>query len=199
MGKKLDAARRELNAALSALERMKVANDLAEFDDCWKEILGKLARFWNKTLVSLKGDTRLTNSPHVKRVNTDLKHDPLVQYLARARDANEHNIEPITRDLEAGFQSELTIPGGGKAIFRNVKVTIGDGPAQDVRFPGDRFMPAEVVATSATSRKVTYPVPASHQGTPLHDTSLLTLAGLGIAYYADFLERMVQDGWDQEH
>jgi hypothetical protein len=181
---------------------MQHAADLDEFEEQWKEILGRLTRFWNKTQASLLGDPRFTNSPHVKRVKQDLKKDALIQYLARARDADEHTSADITGQIEAGMQYEFQTPDGKfSMMMRNPTLTFGDGtsmplPLRPVGATKAFFAPAEVFAKEVTTRGVLYAVPTMYAGTPIADTKLTTFATLGIEYYERFLDVMVADGWD---
>ncbi|EIM99589.1 hypothetical protein WQE_18174 [Paraburkholderia hospita] len=200
MGKKLEAARKEMAFARKSLEQMRSADDLGAFDNHWKDLLGRLTRLWFKTQASLKGDPRFTNSPHVKRVNVDLKKDPLIQYLARARDADEHTTAEITGQIEAGMQYEFELPDGNRIMMRNPQITIGDGPAMPMKTVGaarEYFAPAEVFANEVTTRDVKYSVPTMHDGKALPDTKLVTFAQLGLEYYERFLDAMEADGWDR--
>ncbi|PVX71835.1 hypothetical protein [Paraburkholderia unamae] len=198
MGKKLDAARRELDLARSALAKMETASDVEEFDLQWKEVLGRLTRLWNKTQASLKGDPRFTNAPQVKAVQSDLKSDPLVQYLARARDADEHRSEDITGKIEAGVRFEFDTPKG-KLFMRAPNITLDDGTELKATVRGasrEYFAPAEVYAVTVNHRGKAYAPPNSHAGRALEDMRPITLARLGIEYYERFLESMARDGWD---
>jgi hypothetical protein len=76
-GKKLDAARRELEVAERALAKMEQTSVISEITKYWEDIHGSLIRLSSKPTASLKGDPRFTNSPRVKRVNQALKSDPI--------------------------------------------------------------------------------------------------------------------------
>ncbi|CAD6536543.1 hypothetical protein LMG27952_03163 [Paraburkholderia hiiakae] len=201
MGKKLDAARRELEFARDALARMEHAKSPEDFENQWKEALGRLTRFWNKTQASLKGDSKFTNSPHVKRINVALRSDPLIQYLARARDVDEHLSDDITGRLDAGMRFEFDLPDGNKVFMHAPTYTFEDGtaiPADVVGASRSYFAPTEVYAQPVKHRGKTYEPPVEHDGQKLPDTKPITMARMGIEFYSNFLNKMIDDGWDSD-
>lgn len=66
-GKKLAAAQKELAFAKKAVDGLRIATDPDEEEYHWKEFIGRLTRFWNKTESALKGDPKFYKSPHVER------------------------------------------------------------------------------------------------------------------------------------
>jgi hypothetical protein len=107
-GTKLIAARKELAFAKTALDNLKVASGPDDEDIHWKEFIGRLTRFWNKTESALKGDPKFYNSPHVKRVKAALKSDELIRYLSQARHADEHRHDDTTGVMPGGFENVST-------------------------------------------------------------------------------------------
>lgn len=178
---------------------MRSAPDLTEFDLQWKEFLGRTTRVWNKTEADLKGDPRFYNSPHVKRVKDARKKDDLIQYVARARDADEHTADPITVEVPAGPEYTFNFGDGNFAKVRLPQITV-DGKTFPLAVEGhssETFAPAEVFAMPVTVRKQTYPVPTHHMDQPIGDLTLIRFAELALAYYERFIEDLRHDGWDQ--
>lgn len=199
MGKRLDAARGEIEKAKEALESMKNANDPKTFDSEWKDLLGRLTRMWNKTQAVLKGDPRFTNSPSAKMIQKARKSDPLIRYLAQARDTEEHSADPITGELAAGLEGRFEFPDGNWATIRSPEIVLPDGTKIPLGFAGHshvRFAPAEVFAKPVTNRGVTYDVPTSHAGGPLLSHDLVHFGFLAIRFYESALDGLVAEGWD---
>jgi hypothetical protein len=195
-GKKLEAARRELDFARQALEGLRQAkSDPGREDFYWKEFIGRLTRFWNKTLSAVNGDPRFTNSPTVKRVNTARKKDELIQYLMQARHADEHRHEEVTSVMPEGF---VNISADGRVWARNPKITIG-GVTMDVP-PAPGFtrkkVSAELRLNKARNKDQVYEVPRTHLGQDIALASLTTCAELGLAFYESVLGGLVAEGWD---
>jgi hypothetical protein len=199
MGRKLDAAKAELGFAKTAVERMRNAPTLAEFDFQWKEFLGRTTRVWNKTEADLKGDPRFYNSPHVTRVKDARKKDDLIRYAARARDADEHTADPITGEMDAGPEYTFTFPDGNYATIRNPTATI-DGKTFPIGAWGhsaERFAPAEVYAMPVTVRGQTYDVPTRHRDDAITGLTLIRFAELTLSFYEEFIDDLQRDGWDR--
>jgi hypothetical protein len=193
MGKKLEAARSELRMAEQAIRDMRVAKDLDALDRAWKDFLGRLTRIWNKTEAALKGDPKYYDSARYKNANRLRKDDELLQYLAKARDADEHTVGDVTMKIPAGLQIDAAIPGG-KIMIRNLEI---NGRQVKVDAPGAKvtFRPSEVWPLPATTRGRTYHPPSSHAGESL-EQSIFVYADKGLAFYAAFIEGLAGDGWD---
>jgi hypothetical protein len=179
-GTKLTAARRELAFAAHALDSMKSATDLAEFDAQWKIFAGHTTRVSNKTESALKGDPRFYNSGHVKRYKAVRKGDALISYLAHLRDVDEHSHIDTTATLPAGF---VNISADGRVWARNPKITI-NGVTMDVPPPpgfNRKIVGAELRACPVTSRGKTYEVPTTHLGNDITAATLVELAKLALA------------------
>ncbi|WP_244808006.1 hypothetical protein [Caballeronia zhejiangensis] len=202
MGKRLNAARTELRFAREAIEAMKAARTIAELDVHWKEFLSRTTRIWNKTEASLKGDPKFFNSVHTKRAKEAQKRDPLIKYLARARDADEHTIDPITEEIPAGPEYRVDGPNGSWISLRDVKLTRADGKPETIPirvegFTSVRFAPAEIFALPAVTRGQTTPVPDSHNGHPIAEHTMVAFAELGLAFYTSIIDGLENDGWDR--
>lgn len=127
-GKKLAAAQKELAFAKKAVDGLRTATAPDEEEYHWKEFIGRLTRFWNKTESALKGDPKFYKSPHVERVKGALKSDELIRYLSQARHADEHRHEEITGVMPGGVEN---VSSSGQVRVRNPKITI-NGVTMDV-------------------------------------------------------------------
>lgn len=196
MGKKLEAAREELSRARACVDGMSRAKSLVEFDDEWKECIARLSRFWYKTKVSLQGDPRFFNSPHVKEANAAQKGDALIRYISQARNADEHGIDDIT--LKKGGSVALNpTEVDGVRVLENISFSNGV-----LRFDAPHgatisFDPASVLPQPVRNRGQEYPVPNQHMGKPITPTSLIEFAGLGVSFYERILNGLDADGWDR--
>ncbi|WP_133117932.1 hypothetical protein [Burkholderia ubonensis] len=195
-GIKLIAARKEIALARKALDGLKAASSPDEEETHWKEFIGRLTRFWNKTESALKGDPKFFNSPHVKRVKTALKSDELVRYLSQARHADEHRHEETTGVMPGGFENVAT--SDARMRVRNPKITI-NGVTMEVPPPPGyqrRTVRAELRLKAVKNRDQTYDVPRTHAGQDITLASVQTYAELGLAFYESVLDGLEKDGWD---
>lgn len=196
IGTKLVAARKEIALARKSLDGLKSAPSHDEEEIHWKEFIGRLTRFWNKTESALKGDPKFFNSPHVKRVKTALKSDELIRYLSQARHADEHRHEETTDVMPGGFENvSIRYP---EMRVRNPKITI-NGVTMNVPPPPGyqrRAVRAELRLRTVKNRDQTYAVPRTHAGHDITLATVQTYAELGLAFYESVLDDLEQDGWD---
>lgn len=195
-GTKLVAARKEILLARKALDRLKSASSPDDEDTHWKEFLGRLTRFWNKTESALKGDPKFFNSPHVKRVKAALKSDELIRYLSQARNMDEHRHEETTDIMPGGFENVST--RNSRMRVRNPKIMI-NGVTMDVPPPPGyqrKAVRAELRLKTLKNRDQTYAVPHTHAGHDITLASVPIYAELGLAFYESVLNDLEQDGWD---
>lgn len=196
-GTKLIAARKELAFAKKALDDLKAANGPDTEEVHWKELVGRLTRFWNKTESALKGDPKFYNSPHVKRVKAALKSDELIRYLSQSRHADEHRHEETTDVMPGGFDNVSNV--NSRLRVHNPRMTI-NGVTMDVPPPpGYRRRPvrAELRLRTVNNREQTYEVPRTHAGHDISCASIQTYAELGLAFYESILDGLERDGWDR--
>lgn len=194
-GKKLAAAQKELAFAKKAVDGLRIATAPDDEEHHWKEFIGRLTRFWNKTESALKGDPKFYKSPHVERVKGALKSDELIRYLSQARHSDEHRHEEITGVVPGGVEN---VSSTGQVRVRNPKITI-NGVTMDVPPPPgftQRKVRAELRLNPVRNRQQTYEVPRLHNGQPIGDTSPVTFAELGLAFYESVLDGLARDGWD---
>ncbi|MFV8595065.1 hypothetical protein ACNRBS_11200 [Ralstonia pseudosolanacearum] len=194
-GKKLAAAQKELAFAKKAVDGLRTATAPDEEEYHWKEFIGRLTRFWNKTESALKGDPKFYKSPHVERVKGALKSDELIRYLSQARDADEHRHEEITGVMPGGVEN---VSSSGQVRVRNPKITI-NGVTMDVPPPpgfSRRVVRAELRLRAVRNRQQTYEIPRTHDGQHIGDASPVALAALGLAFYESVLDGLARDGWD---
>lgn len=194
-GKKLAAAQKELAFAKKVVDGLRTATAPDEEEYHWKEFIGRLTRFWNKTESALKGDPKFYKSPHVERVKGALKSDELIRYLSQARHADEHRHEEITGVMPGGVEN---VSSSGQVRVRNPKITI-NGVTMDVPPPpgfSRRVVRAELRLRAVRNRQQTYEIPRTHDGQHIGDASPVALAALGLAFYESVLDGLARDGWD---
>lgn len=195
MGSKLAAVEAELNAAERAIAEMKSSATLDALETQWKEFLRKLARVWFKTQASLNGDPKYFKCQTVTRVTKALKEDELIRYLYMARNTEEHTVNPVSRRQPG----RMTINGVGpknslyirKLEIRNGQVLLDAPSGATVNIE-----PARVTPEDIQNKYGKFPVPKSHLGKSLEDTSLLALATLGLTFYKNVFAELKADGWD---
>lgn len=179
-----------------ALENLKAAGGPDDEELYWKEFIGRLTRFWNKTESALKGDPKFYNSPHVKRVKAALKSDELIRYLSQSRHADEHRHEDTTDVMPGGFENVAL--SDSRMRVRNPKITINGVTMAVPPPPGyrRRMVRAELRLRSVHNRDQTYEVPRIHAGQDISVATIETYAELGLAFYEATLNGLERDGWD---
>lgn len=178
------------NKARLALDRVKVQFDLlrssktlAEFEENWREYLQRLERVWHKA------NDQYRRSPSWRgwmgKYKTLRDQDPLLRYLTNARNADEHSIQDITKQLPGGvgirpaegnvlIVKEMRIENGKWWINSPSPITIVFSPAKT------RLLPVE-------NRGVRYPVPDLHLGSALNSNNVIEIAERGLSFYENFL------------
>lgn len=169
----------ELHRCSEFLKQLGTAATPADFEDKWLRFLGHLERVWNKSQYHFGRSPKWNGwkSCYEKQRRTD----PLLSYLRNARGAHEHTVADITKSkpgsigLDAGPSSRVYIK----------HLQIGPNGIKG-EWDGDlavTFTPGSVELIPVTNRGRTYPVPTSHLGKPLEDTSAVTIGKHGLAYY----------------
>jgi hypothetical protein len=170
----------ELRRCKDLLDQLATATSPADFDESWQQFLGHLERVWNKC------QNHFSKSPKWNgwrgRYEKQRRTDPLLSYLTNARGAHEHTVADIT-DKKPGSIGIGAGPSGSVHI-KHLQI----GPAGRIKgdWDGDlaiTVLPGRVDPAAVTNRGRTYAVPTSHLGFPLADSSALTLAQHGLAYY----------------
>lgn len=173
----------ELEKARIAIEAMRNAKSLDEFEDGWKEFLGRLERVWTK------GINHFSKSPKWNgwkgKFEPLRRSDSLLSYLVNARGADEHTVNEIVGREPGGIGIN---PAEGNCLYIE-RMTISNGnifikSPQKIRVD---FLPAKTTLLPVTNRGRTYPVPTEHFGSPIDPTNVIAVAEAGAQFYERFL------------
>ena len=181
-----DAPVNELTKARAAIEAMLHATSLDEFEQAWKEYLGRIERIWYKASSHFGKSPKWKSwkRPHEKQ----REQDPLLAYLKAARGAEEHSVTEIVTQ-EQGRISVSAPPEGPWGPVGNIKL-YSDGTLTYDGPPGAvKFNPARMVLATVTERGRSFPPPTRHAGQVIDPNEVIQLARLGADYYDTFLAR----------
>ncbi|MCX5544440.1 hypothetical protein M3A49_34105 [Paraburkholderia sp. CNPSo 3076] len=179
----------ELKKARTAIDAMGAAKSLDEFEESWKEFLGRIERVWNKAY------SHFDKSPKWNgwkgKYEKARKNDPLLSYLVNARGADEHTVNEITDRDPGGFAinaADRNLPLRiGEMAIKGGNVFVKD--AENMRID---FIPRRTKLLPIVNRGREYPVPHEHLGNPVDPSDVIALAGLAAAYYEAMLEKAEQ-------
>lgn len=179
--------RAELRAAARALDAMRTAKSLEEFEAKWREFLTCLEKVWNKVERSCQME-RNRFEPWQGKYHRLRKKDMLLRYLKQARDADNHSIQDFTKiepgsrsvsfvNPRGGYIKHMEIRGGEIAAYEGDPIVIEDKPPQPVAVPvknnGEWFNP-----------------PTSHLGTPVTTHHPVALGELGLKFYEEYVNEV---------
>lgn len=181
--------RAELRAAARAVEAMRNAKSLEEFESKWREFLTCLEKVWNKVERSCQVE-RNRFEPWQGKYHRLRKKDMLLRYLKQARDADNHSIQDFTKiepgsrsvrfvNPRGGYIKHMEIRGGEIAAYEGDPIVVEDKPPQPVAVPvknnGEWFNP-----------------PTSHLGTPVTTHHPVALAELGLKFYEEYVNEVAR-------
>ncbi len=175
----------ELAKAKAAIELMRNAKTLDEFENGWKELLGRLERVWTK------GINHFGKSPKWSgwqgKFEPLRRSDPLLSYLVKARGADEHTVNEIVGREPGGIGIN---PAEGNSLYIE-HMTINKGSIvikspQKIRV---NFLPERTTLLPITNRGRTYPVPTLHLDNPIDPTNVIAIAEAGAQFYEGFLSQ----------
>lgn len=169
----------ELQRCSELLERLATAGTPADFEEKWQRFLGHIERVWNKC------QDHFGRSPKWNgwkgRHERQRRIDPLLSYLINARGAHEHTVANIAERKPGAIG--IGAGPSGRVHIKRLQIR-----ANGIRgeWDGDlavTFTPGRVDLVPVTNRGRTYPVPTSHLGAQLGDSSALNIGKQGLAYY----------------
>lgn len=80
-----------------------------ECESAWREVLRRLERVWTKTQAAVH---HLSGWKQIESEITNLRRtDPLLQYVAQARNVDEHSIQNLAKEYEWDFTATLKPEG----------------------------------------------------------------------------------------
>lgn len=107
----LIAAFVELVGATNAYKKMvKVGvGSFHQYDMAWREFLQAIDRAWNKVLVRCHGEKKWQKLK--SKYEKLRKEDPLLKYVAQARNVTEHSISDVIMDWDANLKAQPVLGG----------------------------------------------------------------------------------------
>lgn len=175
----------ELMYAENAITKMEASLNMDDYEMHWKAFLHYLVRSWNKFQDLAK--TNDVPQQLVSKVNQARKNDPLIQYLAHARNSDEHSIRQIVERKTGG--TTVTAGTGGATIHRGV--IQGNGIVSNLVYEGNlkiEFSPGYIEIIAVTDSGQLYQPPVEHLSKPITTRIPHEIARLGLTYYRSELD-----------
>ncbi len=189
------AACEKLQEAQVGVEQMQSAKNRIEYEAGWTRFVDSLEEFWTRFFD--EGRNKFPSfQPWAGAIVAKRKKDPLLSYLRQARHQSQHG--RIVLDWE---EEEGRIQIGGGEFFGTVRdlkmwgdgtyeADVNSSTGSDAKFkvvhaPGNPRLP--VVLNKKHRQRFT--PPTRHLGQPLADSSPVSVARLGVAYYDGVLRQ----------
>ena len=179
----------ELGHARDAIQQMRNAHAVDEFEEHWKHFLRRLERVWSKVRAHYGRSPKFGNwSASFEEAR---RKDPLLSYLCNARGAEEHTVTEITDrepgSIAIGLADGVGVQPDGSVLVKDLRISFGPDDlhvqsAQPLKFA---FRAARIRMAAVTNRGRLYPVPAAHNGHQLDPNDLLDVANTALAFYAN--------------
>ena len=174
----------ELVKARQAIDRMKSAESLDDFEEDWKEFLRRLERCFNKIQAHYKKSPKWGG--WFGRFSKTISNDELLVYLRNARGADEHSVEEIVG--RSSSRIGLNPAVGDTIVIKNM-VRRG-GVIQSMEAPlgvSITFYPEKIKLLPITNRNALYPVPKVHLEKPVNPFNVVDVAECGYRFYESVL------------
>lgn len=137
--------RAELRAAARAIDGMRNATSLEEFESEWREFLTCLEKVWTKVERSCQ-PFRNKFEPWQGTYHRMRKKDMLLRYLKQARDADNHSIQDFTEIVpgsrnirfvnpQGGYIKHMEIRGGEIAAYEGDPIVVENKLPQPIAVP----------------------------------------------------------------
>lgn len=178
-----DAPYIELTKARAAITAMRKAQSLDDFEEHWKEFLGRLERIWNKAS-SHFGKSPKWNGWKGKTEGLR-KTDSLLSYLVNARGAEEHTVNEVVGREPGGIG--INAAEGNSLYIERMEINGGNIFIQSPQRIRVDFIPAKTTLLPVTNRGRIYPVPTTHLGTTVDPSNVISIAEAGVQFYEGFL------------
>ena len=169
-------AAKELKSADIAYRKMvKVGvGRFSEYESAWRDFLQCIDRAWNKTQAEAKG------KPKWQKLESEYvqlrKKDPLLRYIAEARNVTEHTIDPTIKDWNANLRA----------------TTVGN----KIKIEWDEW---DRPLLPVTNRGTVFNPPKKHLGKPMKHyrrqgvSESRTVAELAMRFYVDMINRVLEE------
>lgn len=173
----------ELAKARAAIEAMRNAKTLDDFEESWKEFLGRIERVWNKAF------SHFSKSPKWNgwkgKFEGLRKSDPLLTYLINARGADEHTVNEIVGKEPGGIG--INAAEGDSLYIEHMEINNGNIFIKSPQKIKVDFLPTRTTLLPVTNRGRTYPVPTTHLGNHVDPRNVIAIADAGAQFYKNFL------------
>jgi len=182
-------AHQALAGAKLATARMAAARSADDREHEWRSFLNWIDQVLTKLAKGYRGFGGQIE-PWIGAQVSIQRADPLLLYLAEARDADQHTVGECVEVTPGRY--EFTVPGTGpnggavhieSLVVQNGRVVEYRGNAPAI----ERVTPARMEVVAVTSRGRQYDPPEEHLGSPVESRDPLVLAGLAIRHYERLL------------
>lgn len=177
----------ELRAAARAIDCMKNAKSLEEFEAEWREFLTCLEKVWIKVERSCQ-KVRNKFEPWQGKYHALRRKDMLLRYLKQARDADNHSIQDFTKIVPGSRGIRFVNPQGG--YVKHMEISDGE----IVSYDGDPIIikdqAPQLVAVPVKNNGEWYNPPTSHLGKPVMTHHPVALAELGLSFYENYVNEV---------
>ena len=127
----LGRAKRELRAAMSALEAMRTAATYDEFLTAWQSFLDRLEKVWVKIERECQA-FRARFEPWQSAFKRVRDNDELLRYLRQARHADQHSVRLSVEEMAGRIEFKSVVPGG---LYFHLNIKLEEGSALPVMRP----------------------------------------------------------------
>jgi hypothetical protein len=171
---------------------MEAASDFLDFNRHWQDFLFRIERAWEAAERDLRRQPGFQQwfSPY----NQQRKKDPLLLFLAQARNAETHSVSPtLNKPIRFVFRDKYGHPfrlkGINSSIDKDGVVTVNvETAAEDSLLSYEaQLLPTPPVLQKFRNYGVWYSPPKSHLGTRLASRHPVDIARLGHAFYSSFI------------
>ena len=185
--------REEIRAAARAIDAMRQAKSLEEFESEWRRFLNCLEKVWIKVERSCQAQKKRF-APWQGKYHRLRKKDMLLRYLKQARDADNHTIQDVTKiqpgsrsinfvNTQGGYIKHLEISGGEILAYEGDPIIVQD-------------IPSSLVAVAVKNNSEWFNPPTSHLGHPVTSHHPVALAEFGIKFYESYINDVYREFFD---
>lgn len=185
--------RAELAAARRAIEGMRTANGMDEFESHWRIFLNAIEKVWQKVEGCCQ-PVRIAFQPWQGRYQALRKTDMLLRYIKQARDADNHSIQDITAFQAGSRAMRFVNPRGGH--IKRMQISGG----QIVHYEGDPMIvedhPPHPIAVRVKNHGEWFNPPSTHLGHPVPNQHPVLLAELAHKFYSSYIDEVDRKFFD---
>lgn len=185
--------RAELAAARRAIEGMRTANGMEEFESHWRIFLNAIEKVWQKVEGCCQ-PVRSAFQPWQGRYQALRKTDMLLRYIKQARDADNHSIQDITAFQAGSRAMRFVNPRGGH--IKRMQISGG----QIVHYEGDPMIvedhPPHPIAVRVKNHGEWFNPPSTHLGHPVPNQHPVLLAELAHKFYSSYIDEVDRKFFD---